>query len=143
MRSGTIATSRRATWTGTCGIDRGYLRAVTYFFAGRFLVTLEGGVGAIEHPTLFFGPGNGGTAGPTAPVMANAYTDVRADATLFAEYRVLPSIGINGTVSYLENFSNTQLARHPWQDITTHAHVYDDELPARSGALRCALVHVS
>ena len=42
-------------------------------------------------------------------LMAKAYTDVRADATLFMEYRVLPSFGINATFMYGENFSNTQL----------------------------------
>ena len=37
------------------GSDRGYLK-FSYFFAGRALVTLEGGVAAIEYPDMFFGP---------------------------------------------------------------------------------------
>ncbi len=94
------------------GLDRGYLRA-EYFFAGRFLVTLQGGVGAYEHPDLFFGTGNGGNATAAAVKMTDAYTDIAADATLFLEYRVLRSLGINATATYYENFSNTQLAKSP------------------------------
>jgi hypothetical protein len=86
------------------GSDRGYLRA-EYFYAGKFLITVEGGVGALEHPNLYFNSSPG-----VAPIlMADAYTDVRADATLFTEYRIIQSIGINATFQYSENFSSTQL----------------------------------
>jgi hypothetical protein len=88
------------------GIDRGYLKA-EYFFAGRFLITLSGGVAALEHPNLYFGGANGGTT--TGILMAKAYTDVAADATLFAEYRILSSLAINATGTYGQTFSNTQL----------------------------------
>jgi len=54
------------------GVDRGYLK-FSYFFAGRALVTLEGGVGAVEYPNLFWGDGKARQA---------AFTDTRADATL-------------------------------------------------------------
>jgi hypothetical protein len=81
------------------GFDRGYLKA-EYFLAGRFLITLEGGVGSFDHPDLFF---------PSGTPMQAAYSDIRADATLFMEYRVLPSVGINATVNYMENFSNVAL----------------------------------
>ncbi len=90
------------------GLDRGYLRA-EYFFAGRFLVTLQGGVGAYEHPDLYFGTG----LSKSPVIMAKSYTDIGADATLFLEYRVLPSVGINATGTYVENFSNTQLPVAP------------------------------
>jgi hypothetical protein len=78
-------------------LDRGYLR-FNYFFSGRVLVTLEGGVGAVEYPeSFFFVPG---------PVRrANGFTDVRADATLFSEYRFTDTFGINATLRYTENFS--------------------------------------
>jgi hypothetical protein len=107
---------------GYMGIDRGYLRA-EYFFAGRFIVTLEGGVGAFEHPNQFFGL-NSGSSETTPVLMANAYTDVHADAMLFTEYRFLPSLGINGSLAYVENFSNTQLPVTV-SDVATHAQVYD------------------
>ncbi len=101
------------------GLDRGYLRA-EYFYAGKFLITIEGGVGAYEHPDLYFG-----AVGNAAPIkMANAYTDVRADATLFTEYRVVQSFGINGTFSYAENFSSTQLPVTA-ADVVTRNSLFD------------------
>jgi hypothetical protein len=81
------------------GTDRGYAK-VSYFFAGRMLVSLEGGVGAIEYPSIYFNSG---------AKASDPFTDIRADATLFAEYRVLQSVGINTTLRYTENFSSTQL----------------------------------
>ena len=85
------------------GSDRGYLK-FSYFFAGRALVTLEGGVGAIEYPALVFVNG----AGATTP-RNSAFTDIRADGTLFGEYRVMSTFGINATLRYTANFSNTQI----------------------------------
>jgi hypothetical protein len=84
------------------GTDRGYLR-FNYFFAGRALVSLEGGVGAIEYPTMYWLP----PAVPAISVRHAAFTDVRADATLFAEYRFSDTVGINTTLRYTANFSST------------------------------------
>jgi hypothetical protein len=81
------------------GTDRGYAR-IAYFFAGRALLSLEGGVAAIEYPTVYFVDGTKSN---------DPFTDIRADATLFAEYRVLQTVGINTTLRYTENFSSTQL----------------------------------
>jgi hypothetical protein len=86
------------------GIDRGYLKA-DYFFGGRFVVTLQGGVGTLEHPNIYFAP--------EGQLMANAHTDVAADATAFTEYRVIPTVGINATLTYSENFSDTLLPVAP------------------------------
>ena len=38
------------------GLDRGYVR-FSYFFAQRALLSIEGGAGAVEYPTLVWGPG--------------------------------------------------------------------------------------
>lgn len=81
------------------GQDRGYLK-FNYFFAGRALVTLEGGVAAIEYPQMFWADGTSRN---------NAFTDERVDATLFAEYRFTNALGLNATVRYTANFSNTQI----------------------------------
>ena len=81
------------------GSDRGYLK-FSYFFAGRALVTLEGGVGAVEYPNMFFGDGTR---------RASAFTDIRADGTLFGEYRFTNTFGINATLRYTANYSNTQI----------------------------------
>jgi hypothetical protein len=79
------------------GIDRGYL-AFSYFFAGRLLVTLTGGMGAIEYPELFL---------PTNT--HSAFTDARVDGTLYGEYRFTNSFALNGTLRYTTNISNAVL----------------------------------
>jgi hypothetical protein len=81
------------------GLDRGYAKA-SFFFAGRVLVSLEGGVGAIEYPTIFDNAG---------AQRAKPFTDIRADATLYGEYRLTDSFALNATGRYVQNFSNTQL----------------------------------
>jgi hypothetical protein len=96
------------------GSDRGYAK-VAYFFAGRALVSMEGSVGAVEYPTIFYNaPGGGG--GPTTCTSTTAancahdpFTDLRADAILFAEYRFVDSLGVNATFNYTQNFSSQQL----------------------------------
>jgi len=87
------------------GIDRGYLK-FSYFFAGRALVTLEGGVAAIEYPNILWGTGNGAATGQ---VRQGAFTDTRPDVTLFGEYRFTDAFAINATVRYTANFSNVDL----------------------------------
>jgi hypothetical protein len=82
------------------GEDRGYLR-FSYFFSGRTLVTLEGGAAAIEYPTM--------TWLATGDPRHAAFTDVRADATLFGEYRFTDSFALNATVRYTENFSSNSV----------------------------------
>jgi hypothetical protein len=79
--------------------DRGYLN-LTHFFAGRFLIVAEGGVAALEYPTLFF-PGGGVRSAP--------FNDIRIDGTLFGEYRVADSFGINVTGRYTSELSNKKL----------------------------------
>lgn len=81
------------------GSDRGYAK-VQYMFAGRVLASLEGGVGAIEYPDIY-------SPGVATPV--SAFTDVRTDATFFGEYRFSNSFGLNTTIRYTANFSNTSL----------------------------------
>jgi hypothetical protein len=82
------------------GSDRGYLR-FNYFFAGRALVTLEGGAGAVEYPTFYWLPSN--------TVRHRSFTDLRTDATLFGEYRFTDTFGVNATVRYTSNISNNSV----------------------------------
>lgn len=77
------------------GVDRGYVK-FAYFFAGRALLSLEGGVGAIEYPNMFWADGQ---------LRHQSFTDTRADGTLFGEYRISDSIGINTTVRFTGNFT--------------------------------------
>ena len=86
------------------GQDRGYLK-FSYFFAGRALVTLEGGVAAIEYPNMYW-------ANPVT-LRQPSFTDERVDATLFGEYRFTNALGVNLTGRYTANFSNTQVFVDP------------------------------
>ena len=81
------------------GNDKGYVK-LAYFFAGRALISFEGAVGAIEYPTIF---------NPDGSLRANSFTDIRAEATLFGEYRFSDTFGLNTTLGYAQNFSSTQL----------------------------------
>lgn len=76
--------------------DRGYAN-LSYFFGGTFLVVVEGGAGPIVYPQLALAP----------PV--SSFSDVRVDASLFGEYRIRDSIGINSTVRYGGNISKTKI----------------------------------
>jgi hypothetical protein len=84
------------------GSDRGYAK-IAYFFGPKVVLSLEGGVGAIEYPRIFFNdPAR--TQVPGTP-----FTDIRVDGTLFGEYRILDTVGINATFKYAQNISNTAL----------------------------------
>jgi hypothetical protein len=90
------------------GIDRGYLR-FDYFFAGRALVTLNAGLAAISYPEILAPGGASRNA---------AFTDARADASLFGEYRFTDAFAINATLRYTQNFSNQEVLEVP---VTTGA----------------------
>jgi hypothetical protein len=85
------------------GSDRGYLK-FSFFFGGRALVSLEGGVGAREYPRVF---ANGG--GGTLTAIHDPFTDVAVDATIFGEYRFTNTLGLNTTLKYTEEVSSTSL----------------------------------
>jgi hypothetical protein len=89
------------------GTDRGYLR-FDYFFGGRALVALTGGFGAVEYPQMYWlDPAYLGK------LRSKAFTDLRADATLFSEYRLTDAFGINATLRYTANFSSTAVPDVP------------------------------
>jgi hypothetical protein len=79
--------------------DRGYLKFY-YLFAGRATLTLEGGVAAIEYPNLFWSDGT---------ERAPSFNNLRADATLFGEYRFTDTFGLNATLRYTTNVGNQLL----------------------------------
>jgi hypothetical protein len=76
--------------------DRGYLK-FNYQYGSNYVLTLEGGVSAIEYPDLFWADGT---------ARHDGFTDTRIDATLFTEYRFTPSFGLNGTLGYASNLSD-------------------------------------
>jgi hypothetical protein len=99
--------------------DRGYLR-LNYFFAGRVVLNLEGGVGAVEYPTMYWGD---------ATLRHASFTDTRADATVFGEYRFTDTLGLNATFRYTENFSGTHnmpvIQNPPMMGPTAPPNFYD------------------
>ena len=86
------------------GLDRGYLK-FSYFFAGRAVINLEGGAGAIEYPELFV----------TNASTHSAFTDMRIDGTVFTEYRFTNYLGLNGTFRYTTNLSGAEITLAPNQ----------------------------
>jgi len=85
------------------GSDRGYLK-FSFFFGGRALVSLEGGVGAREYPRVFSNAGGG-----TLTAIHEPFTDAAVDATIFGEYRFTNTLGLNTTLRYTEEISSTSL----------------------------------
>jgi len=85
------------------GSDRGYLH-FSYFFAGGATLGLEGGLGTVEYPDMFWADGS---------LRHKSFTDVRADATLFSEYHFTNTFGLNATLRYTSNFSSV----HDLQDL--------------------------
>lgn len=83
--------------------DRGYL-SLTHSFSGRFLVVADAGLAALEYPTVY---ANRATAAATAYA---PFTVVHPDATLFGEYRVADSFGINTTLRYTANLTDVVIA---------------------------------
>jgi hypothetical protein len=72
------------------GWDRGYMRFQWFLGGGKFVLSLDGGAGAAQY-------------GPVIAMNTQilpGFTTVKPDATLFAEYRILPTFGINLTGRY-------------------------------------------
>jgi hypothetical protein len=77
--------------------DRGYL-SLSYFFGGRFLLVGDAGIAAIKYPLIY---SSDRTVAINAP-----FTTLRPNATLFGEYRVADSVGINATLRYTANITD-------------------------------------
>ncbi len=73
--------------------NRGYLK-FSYFFAGRLLLAVDGGAGAVSFPDI------------VEPPVA-AWTDIKVDAQLLAEYRFTDYFALNSTIRYDHYFSDT------------------------------------
>lgn len=80
--------------------DRGYL-TISYFFAGKVLTSLQGGIARLHYPTTYFPV----APGTQAEVRAGSFNETRYDASLLAEYRFVDSVGINTTLTYEQNDS--------------------------------------
>jgi hypothetical protein len=81
--------------------DRGYAQ-LSYMYAGKFLVVVGGGAGPVLYPTLTQ------TFAVPMPMVApiTAFTDIRIDGSVFAEYRFRDNFGLNATFRYNQNIDN-------------------------------------
>ena len=93
--------------------DRVYAN-LSYFFGGRFLVIVDGGVAPIIYPPIVV------LGKPTA------FTTIRIDASLFGEYRFKDSFGVNATVKYTQNATGETITTDnvvdelKWQQIEAY-----------------------
>jgi len=79
------------------GLDKIYGR-LSYMFAGRAVVALDGYFDILSFPTV-----------ETAGGVTAAFTNYRPGASLFGEYRFADSFGLNATVDYTQQISDTQI----------------------------------
>lgn len=79
------------------GLDKIYGR-LSYMFAGRAIVSLDGYLDILSFPTV-----------ETPAGVTPAFTNYRPGASLFGEYRFADSFGINATVDYAQQISDTQI----------------------------------
>lgn len=73
--------------------NRGYAK-FSYMFAGRFLLVIDGGVAAVEYPAI-------------ETLGLQAFTPIRIDSSIFGEYRFVDYFGLNATLRYNTNITDT------------------------------------
>lgn len=81
--------------------NRGYV-TMSAVFAHQFLVTLDAGVAGIHYGTPLDRESG-------RPLRSTGFTNIRIDASLFAEYRAKDWLGFNATYQYLQEVSNVTL----------------------------------
>lgn len=84
--------------------NKAYAR-LEYWFGGKMVVRLDGYGEMLEYPPVFLNPGAG--AAPTQ--VTGAFTNYRVGGGFFAEYRLTQSFGLNTTIDYVQQMSDTQI----------------------------------
>jgi len=97
--------------------DRGYVN-LSYFFAGRVLLVVDGNAGPVIYPDVETVAGT--------PVNKAGWTDIRYEASIFGEYRLKDYFGINATVRYGGNASSQSIP------VTDGAETVNDSLQWQS-----------
>lgn len=93
--------------------NRGYL-SYSHSFNGRFLLSLEGGVGLYQYGYLASPTGAPSRLGSGFDADGR-FSAVRVDGTVFGEYRVSDVFGINATLRALSNISDVSFGIQPIQ----------------------------
>ncbi len=89
--------------------NRGYLSLNT-LIAQRFLLALDAGAGALQYSDVL--------DRNTGALVSAGFNSVRADATLFAEYRVKDWLGFNATYQFLGEFTDKRLSADGANTVT-------------------------
>jgi len=87
--------------------DRGYA-GVSYLLGGVFVTTLSAGIANLKFPQSYFVGGG---------VQQEAFSEQRVDATLFGEYRLSNSFGVNATVNYDQNITDVAVKSTPTDTV--------------------------
>ena len=85
--------------------DRGYA-AISYLLGGVFVADLNAGLSNLAFPTSYFAP-------PSSAVQQTAFSELRFDASLFTEYRLSNTFGLNATVNYDQNITDVKVRTTP------------------------------
>lgn len=89
--------------------NRGYVGLNT-LIGQRFLLALDAGAAVLQYSDVL--------DRASGVQLAGGFTTVRADATLFAEYRIKDWLGLNATYQFLGEFANTTLAANATRTVT-------------------------
>ncbi len=85
--------------------DRGYV-SFQALISGMILVGIEGGVGYYDFGAALDAAGN-----PLGAGMVSSRSDIRVDASLYAEWRLQDWLAITGQLGYLGDFTDFQFNR--------------------------------
>jgi hypothetical protein len=83
--------------------DRGYV-GVSYLLGGVFVTSLSAGIANLKFPQSYFADGQ---------PQHDAFSEQRVDATLFGEYRLSNTFGVNATVNYDQNITDVSIRSTP------------------------------
>lgn len=89
--------------------NRGYVGLST-LVGQRFLINLDGGASVIQYADVL--------DRQTGATMATGFSTVRADASLFLEYRIKDWLGLNATYQFLAEFTNQRLPTNNARVVT-------------------------
>jgi hypothetical protein len=89
--------------------NRGYLGLST-LLGQRFLLNLDGGAAVLQYADYL--------DRVTGATMVTAFSTLRADATLFLEYRLKDWLGLNATYQYLAEFTDQRLPANNQRIVT-------------------------
>ncbi len=74
-----------------------------YWFGGRTVIRLDAYGEQLNYPPVFY------STGGVPALQVNEFSNFRVGGGLFAEYRFTSSFGINTTIDYIQQISDTQL----------------------------------